>query len=176
MNSLIEYMNILDKIIDNGHYLEFRQGVSDDDVSKINSILKPQRLSVELETLYKWKNGCITESFDDIPALGFRLLPFEESLIVLNEYKSNTIFDEKRYLPIGDMDGALILALLDSEEVFESEVCVFLFEEDSLYLWHESITKLIQTSINICSVEDNNGETYDDVRLKYSPNAEVGFW
>lgn len=176
MSDLTKHLSLFEKIVDGDAYLKFRTGASNDEVSKINSILNPHFLSEELEALYKWRNGCEDESFDAIPAFGFRLLPLDEAIGVLNEYRSDTIHEDKRYFPIGDMDGALILALINSNKLIESEVCVFLYEEDSVYLWHESIGKLLQTSIDICSAKDSEGKTYDDIRLRYSPNAEPDFW
>ena len=173
---LEKFLRELEKVLPDFEKEGMNPGASDTALKATEEVLKPFGFTSELLDLYCWHNGSSTGFLPEIPLFGFQFLSLQESVETIKmlgqgQYGENWA---TYFLPVGDIDGALMLATLNNLDNDRSLIFQYVIEEGDAYLMHQSIQSLIQTAVFVWSVKALEGQLFDDVRLRFSPHAYKG--
>ena len=172
---LERFLHELGKVLPDFEKQGMRPGASDTEINIIEEALAPLGLTTELQNLYCWHNGSSTEFFPEVPVFGFRFLSLQESLETIKMLGTDPFAKDwvKQFLPVGDMEGTILLATLRNLDNNRSQIFQYVIEDGNAYLMHQSIQAMIQTATFVWTTQAVQGQSFSDARLLFSPEAYI---
>jgi len=133
------------------------QPVQDDQIEKLNRAIGPLRLTEDVETLYKWRNGFRSEirlfDFPDVVPIELALHEYRQLAEVLDETWSSAWF------PLCGRGRSFRLTLLSEDYAPSTPVFDYDIEDGELQLAFESLESMVQTYKD---AYETGISTYDD--------------
>lgn len=181
---LVALLNEFDELLKTEHpgiYAKLNDGVTDEQIDKLNALLAPLQLPDDLITLYKWHNGAGNNNFlfgfPDLLSLEDTLLEYRQSMELAGDLGWC-----RAWYPIAYESRVYWLATLSESAQSASPIYYMDIEDSDVQLLHQSVTAMIACYIEAyrSSVisQDDISEFYDighdafkRLRLKYSPKA-----
>lgn len=148
----------------------------------------PFLLPLELEQLYRWRNGTRVNEGDQLDTVyffpGFYLLSLEEAVEIFMERRDAPQWREGWFPVFADGGGDFYPALCSDEKKETAEIIGFIHGEPQQPVEYESLTAMIKT-IDACYAEgaffvseDNTLEIDDDLHreIAHRFNPEIPEW